>query len=211
MSWEKEIESLRTHYREAVLRYGDAPESAQWSSRDSQNKRFEILLDIAEIKGASVLDFGCGTGAMLEYMNEHGIGADIRYTGCDILQEALDIAQKKYINQANARFGFFDDFMTESFDYIFISGVFNNKMQNNEGYYQDYLRILWERTTKGLAFNMMSAYVDYYDDGLFYEKPEKAFSFVKQNLSPYVVLRNDYQVKPGVIPFEFAVYIYRKD
>ena len=109
------------------------------------------------------------------------------------------------------RFGFFDDFKTEAFDYIFISGVFNNKIENNEGYYQDCLRILWERTRKGLAFNMMSAYVDYYDDDLFYEKPEKVFSFVKQNLSPYVVLRNDYQVKPGVIPFEFVVYVYRKD
>ena len=211
MPWEKAIESLRAHYRDAVLRYGDAPEGAQWSSKDSQNKRFEILLDIAEMKNVSVLDFGCGTGAMLEYMNARGGDSSIRYTGCDILQEALDIAKQKYANQKNVRFGFFDDFKTEAFDYIFISGVFNNKIENNEGYYQDYLRILWERTRKGLAFNMMSAYVDYYDDDLFYEKPEKVFSFVKQNLSPYVVLRNDYQVKPGVIPFEFAVYVYRKD
>lgn len=211
MDWEKEKEELQKYYRKAVLRYGDAPESSHWSSKESQNKRFEILLGIAEMKDVSVLDFGCGTGAMLEYMNTQINGETIYYTGCDILSEALDIAKKKYANQKNARFGFFDEFKTELFDYIFVSGVFNNKMQDNEGYYQDYLYQLWKQTRKGLAFNMMSCYVDYYDDELFYEKPEKVFSFVKKNLSPYVVLRNDYQVKPGVIPFEFAIYVYRKD
>lgn len=210
-SWKQEEQFLQQHYRDIVLRYGDAPEGAQWSSKETQNKRFEILLEIAEIRNASILDFGCGTGGLLEYMNATGADSGIRYAGCDIVSEALIVAKKKYENQKDARFGFWNEFEGESFDYVFISGVFNNKMTNNREYYQDYLRMLWNHTNKGMAFNMMSAYVDYYDDGLFYEKPETVFSFVKKNLSQYVVLRNDYQIKPGVIPFEFVVYVYRKE
>jgi len=53
---------------------------------------------------------------------------------------------------------------------------------------------------KGLAFNMMSKYVEYENDELFYEEPEKAFSFVKKNITPYVNLIHDYQVKDDCIP-----------
>jgi hypothetical protein len=64
-------------------------------------------------------------------------------------------------------------------------------------------------TRLGLAFNMMSAYVDYQDPGLFYEYPENVFGFLKKEITPYVALRNDYEVKPGVVPFDFTVYAYR--
>lgn len=210
LKWEKEEKKLQDFYREAILKFGDSAEGAHWSSKDSQNKRFEILLNIAPMKNLSILDFGCGSGAMLDYINSRKDFSNISYTGCDILPEALEIAGKKYKGLPNVRWGEFKDFSDEMFDYILVSGVFNTKMDNNEEYYQDYLKKLWKHASKGLAFNMMSSYVDYYDSELFYEKPEKVFAFVKNNLSPYVVLRNDYQVKPGTVPFEFAVYVYRK-
>jgi len=56
---------------------------------------------------------------------------------------------------------------------------------------------------------MMSTYVDFFDPGLFYERPERAFGFVKNEIAPFVILRHDYQVKPGVTPFEFIIYAYR--
>jgi len=52
----------------------------------------------------------------------------------------------------------------------------------------------------------MSTYVDYQDAGLFYEPPERAFRFVKKELTPFVHLRHDYEVKPRIVPFEFAIY-----
>ena len=36
------------------------------------------------------------------------------------------------------------------------------------------------------------------------------FSFVKNEVTPYVTLRHDYEVKPGVIPFEFIIYAYHR-
>ena len=89
------------------------------------------------------------------------------------------------------------------------SGVFNNAGADNWGMMTTLLGELFKLCRKGLAFNCLSTYVDYQDEGLFYVEPERVFAFCKQTLSPSVTLRHDYRVKPGVIPFEFTVYVTR--
>jgi hypothetical protein len=67
------------------------------------------------------------------------------------------------------------------------------------------------QATVGYAFNMLSRFVDYFDDELYYEDPLHAFRFCKEQLSPLVTLRHDYAVRPGSIPFEFSIYVRRTD
>ena len=40
-------------------------------------------------------------------------------------------------------------------------------------------------------------------------KNTRAFGFVKREITQYACLRHDYEVKPGVVPFEFAIYAYK--
>ena len=56
---------------------------------------------------------------------------------------------------------------------------------------------------------MMSTYVDYKDEVLFYESPEDAFTYVKKEITPFVTLRHNYLVKENSIPFEFIIYAYK--
>lgn len=198
-------EKMKAHYRELLRKFGDGAESAQYSSRVSQERRFEILVQIADLNGASILDFGCGSGHLATYLNSRNM--EFSYTGVDIVEEFFDVARAK---NPGARFGLLEEFAQEKFDFVFVSGVFNNKRKGNRKFYQDSLRTLFGMCTKGIAFNMMSTYVDYKDAGLFYESPERAFGFVKQELTPFVCLRHDYEVKPGVVPFEYAIYAYRE-
>lgn len=195
---------LENHYRSLLFNHGDSAESAQYSSRESQERRFEILVQIANLNGTKILDFGCGSGHLATYLNSNNV--KFSYTGVDVVEEFFDIARKK---NPDSRFGVMEDFEHEKFDYVFISGVFNNKRKGNRKFYQDSLRKLFGMCTKGIAFNLMSAYVDYQDPDLFYESPERAFRFVKKEITPFVQLRHDYEVKPGVIPFEFAIYAFK--
>ncbi len=196
---------LAQHYRDLLLKYGDSPEASQYSNRETQEKRFEILLQIANLEGKKILDFGCGTGHLATYIKQQGL--NVIYTGVDIVEELLEVAREKHPEH---HFCEFSDVTDHKFDYILISGVFNNKIEDNRGFYQKTVEQCFSMISEGLAFNMMSHYVDFYDPSLFYEKPEAVFEFAKKNISPYVVIRNDYQVKDGVIPFEFAVYVYKK-
>ena len=196
--------SIQDHYKKLLLKYGDTAESAQYSDRPTQERRFEILSEIAPLANQKILDFGCGTGHFASYLKHRNIPVD--YTGVDIVEEFFDYGRKKLPEH---RFGLLSEFEDESFDYAFVSVVFNNKMDDNVQFYQDCLCDLFPRVKKGIAFNMMSTYVDYQDEGLFYESPEIVFQFVKEQLTPLVNLRYDYRIKSGVVPFEFAIYAYK--
>ncbi len=198
------IEDLQSHYKNLFIRHGDSPEAVQYTSLESQERRFKFLIEIGDLNGKSILDFGCGTGQLYAYLQAQGIA--VNYHGIEIVDEFITLCQSKYPSQ---RFGKIDDFSDKTFDYVFVAGVFNNLTKNNQEFYQSTLKTLFGMTRIGLSFNMMSAYVDYQDPGLFYEYPENVFGFLKKEVTPYVALRNDYEVKPGVIPFDFTVYAYR--
>lgn len=197
--------TLYEHYKSLAQQYGSSYLSAQYSSRESQERRYEILSQIAPLQGCKILDFGCGAGHLLTYLTQSGIQCD--YTGVDGVEDFFPLAKK--VNP-HGRFGYWDEFAAEQFDYAFVSGVFNNRMADNVAFYQQTLRELFARVRHGMAFNMLSSYVDYFDEGLFYVSPEQVFTFVKRELTPFVTLRHDYLVKAGSIPFEFAVYAYKQ-
>ena len=196
---------IAEHYKSLLDLHGDSFLSAQYSSAETQDRRLVILTEIADLKGSRVLDFGCGAGRLGELL--HDICPSCEYNGADIVQKFHDICSIKF---PKGKFDFFDSFHNDTFDYIFISGVFNNKIQDNRNFYRDTIRTLFDKVHKGIAFNMMSSYVDFKDEGLFYESPEEVFTFLKTYISPYVSIRNDYYVKHGTLPFDFTVYVYKE-
>lgn len=198
------MENIKEHYRNLFQLYGDSYKSAQWSDRATQNKRFKVLCDIADLNGKKVLDFGCGTGDLATFLKEEDI--NVRYTGVDIVDELLECAREKHPEYS---FGNLEQFEDQQFDYILISGVFNNKIDDNRKFYESTLKKLSNQANEGIAFNLLSNYVDYYDENLFYENPEDVFKYVK-TLTPYVTIRNEYQLKEKIIPFEFTTYLYFK-
>jgi len=195
---------ISNHYRKLLAEYGDSPQAVQYSSKDTQERRFELLAAIGDLHQKRILDFGCGIGHLGSYLHKRGI--EFEYFGTDIVNEFITLCRKKFPK------GHFDDFSSMShlkFDYIFVSGVFNNLIEDNPQFYQNTVKKLFSMCTLGLSFNMMSSYVDYKDPSLFYESPENVFGFLKREITPYVTLRNDYEVKPGVVPFDFTVYAYK--
>lgn len=197
---------IEEHYRALVRDHGDSHLAAQYSSRESQMRRFASLARIGDVSGRSVLDFGCGTAALWQYFASRATRPAL-YRGVDIVEDLLDVAAQ---NCPSGRFTTPDGLGDERFDYVFVSGVFNNRRAGNRRFWQSTVADLFARTDLGLAFNLMSTYVDYRDDALFYERPERVFTFVKEHLTPYVTLHHDYLVKDGSVPFEFTVLALRQ-
>jgi SAM-dependent methyltransferase len=197
-------DEISTHYRRLLSEYGDTPQAVQYSSRKTQDRRFQILSEIGNLQNTSILDFGCGTGHLGEFLNKQGINCE--YHGTDLVEDFMAICRTKFPK------GYFEEISIlpiKNFDYIFIGGVFNNLTENNVNFYQEILRKLFSMCRIGLSFNMMSAYVEFRDPGLFYEYPENVFGFIKNEITPFVNIRNDYEIKPGIVPYDFTVYAYR--
>jgi len=190
--------SLLESYSKTLKTHGDTAEAVHWTTA-SQRYRFKVLTEIAPLEGENILDYGCGKGDLYEYLHESGFRG--LYTGFDINPRLIALARTKF---PGVRFEVFDveeKPMNESFDYVLISGVFNNRISDNWSVMTNVLRATYACATKGLAFNAVSTYVNFQQPTMNYVSPEKSFRFCVSHLSPYVTLRHDN------LPFNFAVYV----
>jgi len=202
------IKDLKTYYQGLFDKHGNSVEAVQHVSQSSQYKRFEILTAIdSEI--VSIVDIGCGLGDMYHYLKSAQYSGN--YLGLDFVDEFIETANEQFANDQQARFSVFDitkDAMPTSYDYILLSGVFNNNTPNAKAFVFDAIEKMFNACQKGVAFNAMSTYVDFFNDDLFYIDPLEVFDFCKK-LGAHVVLKHDYVVKEGSVPYEFTMYLYK--
>ncbi len=54
---------------------GDKPDAVRWSSM-GQTLHYQSMLDIGNINGKKILDFGCGKGDFYQFLKDRGITVD---------------------------------------------------------------------------------------------------------------------------------------
>lgn len=194
-------EHVISFYDKALMMFGDRPESVRWTS-EGQLAHYEAMLDIASsIEGRRILDFGCGKGDFYRFLKDKNISID--YAGFDINENLISLAKEKF---PECRFEVFDiekDTIKEDFDYIFLCGVFNLRVQGIDELIRVTLKRLFGRCRTGLAFNALSSHNPRKDFELHYVSPEEIFSFAVKELSPFVALRHDR------ISYDFTMFVYK--
>jgi SAM-dependent methyltransferase len=182
--------------------YGDSPEAVKWSPR-GQKLRFECLLEIDhDISGKKILDYGCGKGDFYQFLRDKNIPVD--YTGFDINENLISLAAGKF---PECRFSVFDvekDSLNEDFDYIFLCGVFNLKLEGLVETIENVLARLFKHCRIALAFNALSSHEPHKVSELHYLSPEHMLEFAAQNLSPFVSLVHDR------VPYDFSLFVRKK-
>lgn len=205
------IKDLKAHYQRLFAKAGDSPAAVQYSSLDSQVVRFAILSEYID-KDSDLIDLGCGLAGMLPFLRKNGFTG--RYLGCDFVPEFISHARAKYSEDKKAEFREFDIFkheLPEGYDYVLISGIFNNKIRDNISFIFTALGESMRKVKRGVVFNALSTYVEYQDPELFYIDPMYLFDYCKRNLTPYISLKHDYITKPGGFPYEFTMCLSHRD
>jgi SAM-dependent methyltransferase len=191
-------------YGERWKEFGYDTRSLGIGSRESQEIRYRILTEMADLANTTLLDVGCGFGDLHDYLARRGI--PVRYTGLDI--------QKAFIDEARVRHPA-DEFFCEDierfepnsiFDYVLISGTFNVKFrEDQEAWVYRMLRRMFSWARRGVGINLLSTYYDpgHFRDDMFYCPPERAFTEA-HGITRWVTLRHDY------LPHDFTLYLYRK-
>lgn len=193
-------EYVISFFNKNLMLHGDRPEAVRWSSI-GQIAHYQAMLEIGDINGSKILDFGCGKGDFYQFLKDKNIHID--YHGYDINEKLIVLAKQKF---PDAEFRIFDidkDAINEDFDYIFLCGVFNLKVEGLDDMIKDTLTKLFKQCRTGLAFNALSSHNPKKDFELHYTLPEDIFSFAVQNLSPYVSLRHDR------MSYDFTMFVYR--
>ncbi len=115
------LDIINNFYPEYYKDSKSKSEVVGWSSKKEQNKRFEVLLNIGVENGETVLDYGCGLGALYKYMTNHY--DDFNYIGVDINQDFIDKCKQKY---PNVKFKKIEDItdIKSKYDWFIASGAF---------------------------------------------------------------------------------------
>jgi len=192
------------HYENCLMDNTDSAQKVGWKDKKSQYLRFKILTDIDDLNGKSILDVGCGLGEFYKYLIESNINA--LYHGIDLSKKFVEKASSLYPDVSFEQADILTNY-DKKFDYVISSGIFNVKKDLSKSYFSKYIREtikkMYELCIKGIVFNIMTNYVDFMADDLYYSDPCRMFKFCKK-LSRYVVLRHDYPL------FEYTIYIYRE-
>jgi len=207
MSSERLRGQARDYYEGKLRAHGATPAGVDWNSVESQELRFALLANLwRDEADASILDYGCGYGALADYLRARGHrGA---YTGYDVSEAMATAAHARMASlracQVTARRE-----ELKPADFAVASGVFNVKQDADEdawrAYIWDTVADLAELGTRGFAFNALTSYsdLDKRRPDLYYADPLEAFDRCKRAYSRFVTLLHDYPL------YEFTIIVRR--
>lgn len=153
-----------------------------WKREESQLKRFEVLSQVGDLSGCSVLDVGCGYGDLKNFLDKRF--ENLTYIGIDQMPEFIATARERYQDSPDTYF-YQTDFTTVTFpqfEYVLASGALGYRC-NNPDFYLDMIKKMYETATQAVAFNMLDAARFQEDELLVGHDCEKIMSFC-HTLSP---------------------------
>lgn len=192
MNRERIIGNVDRYYSERVREFGPTPRGVDWNSEESQTLRFAQLARLFGGGRYSLVDFGCGYGALVDYLEVRGDVFD--YQGFDISAEMVGKASELHKGRRFTS----DEGELVPADFAVASGVFNVKLDTDDGEWTDYvdqtLGTLDRLGRGGFAFNMLTSYSDSdrMRSDLFYGDPRRYFDLCKRRFSKQVALLHDY-------------------
>ena len=193
------------YYTEKVRTYGPTARGVDWNSPESQVLRFEQILKVCDVDATfSINDYGCGYGALLDYLVERGYS--FQYRGFDVSEQMITEAEKLHEGSSNCEF-FRDESHLTVADYTVASGVFNVKLLATDDDWERYLLRTLDKiaqlSSRGFAFNVLTKYSDRdrMRPDLYYADPVFLFDYCKRKFSRFVSLLHDYPL------YEFTIIV----
>ena len=197
------------YYSRALARHGATHRGVDWSSRQSQELRFATLLDgIDWSTRPTLLDYGCGWGALARHLDRLGVECD--YVGYDVAQPMVDAARAICGEWLGRRFTA-DPRELEPADVVIASGLFNVKLDISreawERYVYETIAAMGALTRQRLAFNMLppASSPELERDDLHYADPDAVARCSSAAVGGTVALREGYGL------WEFTVVVSREE
>jgi predicted TPR repeat methyltransferase len=143
-------------YREAVDHFGATFDATLWKNREYQAVRFEVLRQMADLDGVTLLDAGCGLGDLCEFLTARNVRLR-KYVGVDGVAEIVAGATKRGLPHAEFHCR---DFVADASalaigqpDIIYFSGSLNTVP---EAVSRSVIERAWETAGRGVVFNFLS-------------------------------------------------------
>ncbi len=188
---------VRTFFSRLIASEGPTPAGVDWPDTARQTIRFRELCRLFPLgkEEFSVLDYGCGYGALLPYLQANGFSCN--YFGFDICEDMILSARRLHPGSEKRFQAALDP--TQQFDFVVLSGALSLKLAADPRAWEEEIwRIIdtMDRlSTKGFGFNLLSAWrePDRKKDFLYYGDPAE-FLRKMWRYSPNVAVLHDYDL-----------------
>jgi SAM-dependent methyltransferase len=200
---------LISHYEQCLENHGDCHRGVDWPKPDDALLRYKVMLQVIRETNEkiSLLDFGCGAAHLYDYILNSEI-KNVDYMGLDISEKFINLCREKHPSiQFYCQDVLSDGLILPAADYVVMNGVFTEKLSMSHDemfkYFTLLLNKIFKSVKKGIAFNLMSKFVDWERDDLFHLSIDVVTNYITRDLGRNFVIRNDYGL------YEYSVYVYR--
>jgi SAM-dependent methyltransferase len=190
-------EGVARYYAGKLAEHGQTAAGVDWNSAHSQEVRFAQLMKIAAGDTRfSLNDYGCGYGALLDYLDRAGEPVD--YRGFDLAPEMVAAARERFGDRRVLLTADLADLPVA--DYTVASGIFNVRLDvDDETWLAHVFRTLdrlCSLSTKGFSFNVLTGYSDpdRMRGDLFYADPRVILDHCIRRFSRRVAILHDYEL-----------------
>jgi SAM-dependent methyltransferase len=137
---------VEAYYAAKLARHGATALGVDWSCTATQWLRFAQLLRICALESRfSLIDLGCGYGALAAFLVEHHPGACIDYLGIDLSRAMVRCARRRHRAKPSFRFAV-GRTSSHSADYAVASGIMNVML--------GYPLVLWESFVRTMLLDL---------------------------------------------------------
>lgn len=208
MGYNRILGEVEHYYGEKIQAHGATACGVDWNSPESQWLRFAQLLKLCDRNAPfSINDFGCGYGALADYLRDEAYA--FQYCGFDISPQMIATAIELHAAMNQVTFVGEERDLTEA-DYTVASGIFNVKLRTPAVEWERYMLHTLEKinglSKTGFAFNVLTKYSDpeFRRPDLYYADPLFVFDHCKREFSRFVSLIHDYPL------YEFTILVRKE-
>lgn len=193
-------EKIVSYYESLIAEHGHHPRSCDYGRPESQRTKFEVLSEVANYSGKSILDVGCGFADFIPFL-QHKF-QDFTYHGVDITPSMVETASERHPEHCIECRDILTSPPDKPYDLVTSNGIFYLAGENAQGFMRKMVTHMFSLATEAVAFNTLSTWADFTNEKEFYANPAETLEFCK-SLTPKVTLRHDY------MNHDFTIYLYK--
>lgn len=198
------------YYSKLYNDYKGTPMAVSSESLKHKELRYKNISGVfGEEDSFSLHDVGMGLGDYYGFLNKYYSDRKIIYSGSDILQDYVIESSRRFPDRKFYLRNLATSLAEDKYDYLILSGVFHQRRDTSIKNWEQYMQILisncFAMSNKGIAFNAVTQFVDYYQPNIYYCNIHKLIEFINHRLSRFFTLKHDYAL------YELTVYVYKEE
>lgn len=210
MKPEKVARTQKAYYGGLFHEHGPAVDAVASGKQIYKDLRYEKLSQVFHHDSELTLhDVGFGLGHYYEFLKTCFPHKKIYYSGSEVTPEFVAFCKERYPGCEFFERDLAEKAYDDRYDYLVFGGTFYHLVDTPKDEFAEYVKQMLSNAFKmcrrGISFNFITGFCEYFYDDLFYGNVDDVVSFVAKNLSRFFILDHGYPL------YEFTMMVYKEN